>query len=155
MPTALLDPGRDDDRHIGERLAAEPIVWLGTVRPDGRPHSVPVWFLWDDPTVLLFSPSTAQKVTNIRANPVVSLHLDSAAGGSDIVLADGVAELVDDPTVRPTHPGFAAKYGPLLSMPSFDDWGAIFAQPVLVTVTRLVGWISTPEGVRSRVLVGS
>ena len=37
---ALLDVARGDDRHTAERLAAEPVIWLGTVRPDGRPHDV-------------------------------------------------------------------------------------------------------------------
>ena len=39
----LLDVTRTDDRHTSERLSAEPVIWLGTVRPGGRPHNVPVW----------------------------------------------------------------------------------------------------------------
>ncbi len=39
--------------HIEERLRSNEMVWLTTVRPDGRPHSVPVWFLWDGATVLI------------------------------------------------------------------------------------------------------
>jgi len=35
---ALLDVTRTDDRHTVQRLSAEPIIWLGTVRPDGRPQ---------------------------------------------------------------------------------------------------------------------
>jgi predicted pyridoxine 5'-phosphate oxidase superfamily flavin-nucleotide-binding protein len=50
---ALLDVARGDDRHTAERLTAEPVIWLGTVRPDGRPHHVPIWFVWHDPLVLL------------------------------------------------------------------------------------------------------
>ena len=46
---ALLDVTRADDRHTAQRLSAEPVIWLGTVRPDGRPHNVPVWFAWHDP----------------------------------------------------------------------------------------------------------
>ena len=41
---ALLDVARSDDRHTSQWLSAEPIIWLCTVRPDGRPHNVPVWF---------------------------------------------------------------------------------------------------------------
>jgi hypothetical protein len=22
-------------------------IWISTTRPDGRPHAVPVWFVWD------------------------------------------------------------------------------------------------------------
>ena len=28
-------------------LTSEPVVWLSTVRPDGAPHLVPIWFTWD------------------------------------------------------------------------------------------------------------
>lgn len=31
---------------VEHRLEAAPIYWLGTVRPDGRPHAVPVDGLW-------------------------------------------------------------------------------------------------------------
>jgi PPOX class probable F420-dependent enzyme len=70
---ALLDAARGDDRHTAERLTAEPVIWLGTVRPDGRPHNVPVWFAWHDPLVLIFSMPNTAKVRNVRASPAVSL----------------------------------------------------------------------------------
>ena len=90
----LLDVTRTDDRHTSERLSVEPIIWLGTVRPDGRPHNVPVWFAWHDPMVLIFSMPKTAKVRDVRLSPAVGLTLDSAAGGQDIVLAEGRAELI-------------------------------------------------------------
>jgi PPOX class probable F420-dependent enzyme len=68
---ALLDRTRDD-RHIAQRLLTEPIIWLGTVRPDGRPHNVPVWFAWQDPTILIFSEPKAAKVRNMQRSAAVS-----------------------------------------------------------------------------------
>ena len=29
-----------------ERLRTEANVWLATMRPDGRPHVSPIWFVW-------------------------------------------------------------------------------------------------------------
>ena len=81
---ALLDVARGDDRHTAERLTAEPVIWLGTVRPDGRPHHVPVWFAWHDPLVLIFSMPNTAKVRNMRASPAVSLSLDSADRGQEM-----------------------------------------------------------------------
>ena len=86
---ALLDVTRTDDRHTSERLSAEPVIWLGTVHPDGRPHNVPVWFAWHDPTVLIFSMPKTAKVRNMRLSPAAGLALDSADGGQDIVMAEG------------------------------------------------------------------
>jgi predicted pyridoxine 5'-phosphate oxidase superfamily flavin-nucleotide-binding protein len=37
-------PG-DRRAHVEGRLRANLMAWLTTVRPDGRPDSVPVWFL--------------------------------------------------------------------------------------------------------------
>ena len=76
-----MDVTRTDDRHTAQRLSAEPIIWLGTVRPDGRPHNVPVWFAWHDPMVLVFSMPKTAKVRDVRLSPAVSLALDSADGG--------------------------------------------------------------------------
>jgi nitroimidazol reductase NimA-like FMN-containing flavoprotein (pyridoxamine 5'-phosphate oxidase superfamily) len=53
------------------RLSVEPIIWLGTVRPDGRPHIVPVWFAWHDPMVLIHSMPKTAKVRDMRLSPAV------------------------------------------------------------------------------------
>ena len=106
----LLDVTRTDDRHTSERLSAEPIIWLGTVRPDGRPRNVPVWFAWHDPMVLIFSMPKTAKVRNVRLSPAVSLALDSADGGQDIVLAEGRAELIaGDNGTRTSWPGSSGR----------------------------------------------
>ena len=49
----------DDSTEIGaraeRRLREEEIAWLTTVRADGQPQSVPVWFLWDGDAFLIYS----------------------------------------------------------------------------------------------------
>jgi len=59
-------------------LESEPVVWVSTVRPDGTPHLVPIWFWWDGEALLVFSKPDAQKVRNLRANPSVMLALGDA-----------------------------------------------------------------------------
>ena len=34
-------------RRVLPMLAEERVVWLSTVRPDGTPHLVPTWFVWN------------------------------------------------------------------------------------------------------------
>jgi hypothetical protein len=42
--------------HVEARLHGNLMAWLTTVRPDGQPDSVPVWFLMrDDETILVYS----------------------------------------------------------------------------------------------------
>ena len=64
--------------HVEERLRSDLIVWLTTVRPDGRPHSIPVWFLWESATILIFSKPNTKKIRNLRRNHSVTLALDDA-----------------------------------------------------------------------------
>jgi len=50
-------PAGDRER-VEDRLRHNLIAWLTSVRPDGQPVSVPVWFLMrDDETILLYSRS--------------------------------------------------------------------------------------------------
>src|SRR5258705_13280986 len=58
---------------LQRRLRDEKTIWLTTVRADGTPQSVPVWYLWDGETLLIFSQPTAQKLRNIAQNPKVSI----------------------------------------------------------------------------------
>jgi PPOX class probable F420-dependent enzyme len=148
----LLDMARNDDRHTSERLSAEPVIWLGTVRPDGRPHNVPVWFAWHDPAVLVFSMPRTAKVADLRRSPLVSLALDSADGGQDIVLAEGHAELAAgaDPRLHLLAGKFQAKYAPSLGSMSFQQWRSAFSQPLLIQVQRIIAWTRTATGLTYR-----
>jgi PPOX class probable F420-dependent enzyme len=106
----MLDLSQERDAHIDQRLRTELIIWLGTVRPDGRPHLVPVWYLWDGSTVLIFSQPHAQKVRNLRHSAQVVLALNTSEDGEDVVILEGTARLRPDRTVDSTLPAFVTKY---------------------------------------------
>ena len=91
-------------------LETEPVVWVSTVRPDGTPHLVPIWFWWDGEAMLVFSKPDAQKVRNLRANPSVMLALGDAEADFDVGLLEGRAELLDRPTGEVLPAGHLAKY---------------------------------------------
>ena len=52
---SILDLTQERHAHIDHRLHNDEVIWLHTTRPDGRPHAVVVWFLWDGETVLIYS----------------------------------------------------------------------------------------------------
>jgi len=55
--------------------------------------------------VLLYSIPGQAKLRNIAGNPAVALHLDSAAGGDDIVIVTGTAAVdTSAPTVDKNQP---------------------------------------------------
>ena len=91
-------------------LEKEPVVWLSTVRPDGRPHLVPTWFWWDGEALLVFSKPDARKVRNLRGNPSVMLALGDAEEDFDIGLVEARAELLDRPTAKVLPAAHLEKY---------------------------------------------
>ena len=91
------------------RLREDQIGWLTTVRPDGMPQPIPVWFLWDGDTFLIFSEPTAKKVRNLTDNPKVALHLDGDGRGGDIVVVTGEARVADPPSEQQMSE-YLAKY---------------------------------------------
>src|ERR1700760_1752858 len=100
MADPLLGPEIPAGTGISDRLDSAPIIWLTTVSADGRPHSVPVWFHWADPVVTVFSRTDTAKVRRLRLNPAVSMCLDTAAHGTDVVIGEGEATLVDRASVN-------------------------------------------------------
>jgi PPOX class probable F420-dependent enzyme len=73
-----------------ERLMAARNYWVCTTRPDGRPHSMPVWGLWHDGAFYFSSSPDSRKARNLAANPAVTVHLES---GDEVVIVDGEAGL--------------------------------------------------------------
>jgi len=49
---------------------------LATVRKDGRPHVVPIWFDLDGDTLVFTTGQTSVKAANIRRDPRVCLCVD-------------------------------------------------------------------------------
>lgn len=140
----MLDLTQPHDAHINRRLRAEPIIWLGSTRPDGRPHLVPVWFHWDGVRVLVFSLPNTQKVRNLRNNPCVTLALDAADQGYDIVRLDGRAALLDDPEICGTMQSFVEKYAGIARRWSVQEWAAKSSQTIEIRPTKLVSWMTRP-----------
>ena len=78
------------DRHTQTRLKKDPVIWLVTASRSGRPQGVPVWFLWDGKSFLIYA-QDGVKVDHVRSNPQVELHLNEF--DDDIVRASGRASI--------------------------------------------------------------
>ena len=72
----------------------ESLTWfLGTVRPDGRPHAAGVGAIWFDGDAYFTSSPEARKAKNLAANPVCTISV--RLPGIDLVF-EGEAERVTD-----------------------------------------------------------
>ncbi len=134
----MLDLTQQQDANIDRRLREEVIIWLNSVRPDGRPHSVAVWFLWTGKEILIFSKPEQQKIRNLRHNPRVTLALDNTNQGEDVIVLDGTAELIDDPAISANLPEYVKKYQARLANLKLDGptMAALYSQAIRITPTK-------------------
>jgi hypothetical protein len=79
-----------------ERLVAARNYWVTTVRPDGRPHAMPVWGLWHEGAFYFSSSPASRKGKNLAANPAVTVNLES---GDEVVVVEGTAAYEGDELV--------------------------------------------------------
>ncbi len=100
-------------------------VWFATVRPDGRPHLVPIWFVVEGGRWYVCTSPGSVKARNLKANPAVALALED---GDHPYVVEGQARPVD--VTAGVAQKFLAKY----------DWDITaesqYTQLIEVTVSR-------------------
>lgn len=131
----MLDTTTEAGGRAERRLREEEIAWLTTVRSDGQPQSVPVWFFWDGEKFLVYSQLGRQKLRNIERNPRVDLNLNSNAQGGDVVRVEGTAEIVEDAPPATDVPEYVEKYRDAIARIGFDPDGFARAYSVAIRVT--------------------
>jgi PPOX class probable F420-dependent enzyme len=72
------------------------IGYMATIRPDGRLAVVPVGVMIHDDTLRVSSPLATRKVSNLQANPQVSVCVTDPADARRYVMVRGTAEVEDD-----------------------------------------------------------
>lgn len=131
--------GRKAWKHIKE----EHVIWLTTMGPDKMPHPRPVWFVWDQGDILIYSQPNAFKVKHIRRNKKVALNFNTDAKGDiDVVVILGTARV--DKSVPPANKqrAYMKKYRDMileLNM-THEEYGAGYSTAIRVTPTALRGW---------------
>jgi Pyridoxamine 5'-phosphate oxidase len=72
--------------------------FLGTVRPDGRPHAAGIGALWHDGDLYLVSGPETRKARNLaaRAACTISVRLE----GIDLILEGEASRVTDQPTLE-------------------------------------------------------
>lgn len=90
------------DAQVRAFLAALPAHTgkLATVRADGRPHLVPVWYAVDDDdgegAIVFNTGQTTVKAQNLARDPRASMCVDDERPPFSFVVVEGVVDLDDD-----------------------------------------------------------
>jgi PPOX class probable F420-dependent enzyme len=70
---------------------------IGSVQPDGSPHTAATWYLWEDGRALVNMDATRKRLENMRADPRVSLTVLGAENWyQQVTLVGRIAEFADD-----------------------------------------------------------
>jgi len=130
------------DQNIQKFLGGKQIVVLATVRADGAPLAMPMWFLHDVGSLAMISVENTQKVRNLRGDPRVCVVAEAVSDRGEIqgVTVVGNAEfLADGPERKALAERFHAKYPGLARL-----WGgrAMPANRVMFRITpaRVRSW---------------
>jgi PPOX class probable F420-dependent enzyme len=78
---------------VRDRVAKAHNYWVATTRPDGRPHTMPVWGIWLDEAFFFATDRASRKGRNLAINPACVVHLES---GDEVAILEGIAEEVTD-----------------------------------------------------------
>jgi PPOX class probable F420-dependent enzyme len=74
-----------------ERLTASRNYWIASLWPDGRPHSMPVWGVWDGEAFWFSSSNRSRKARNLRTDPRCVVSTEDA---NEPVVIEGSADIV-------------------------------------------------------------
>ncbi len=69
---------------------------LATVRPDGRPHVTPIWFVLDGDDIVFTIWHETVKAANLQHDPRVAFVVDDQAPPFAYVLVEGVVEITKE-----------------------------------------------------------
>lgn len=78
---------------VSEWLATARNYWVCTSRPDGRPHTKPVWGLWLDGGFIFSTHPETVTARNLLASSAVTVHLES---GDQVLILEGTARRTHD-----------------------------------------------------------
>ena len=94
MTASVPSLSRQDERRLLSSKFA--VARLATVSRAGRPHVVPVWFLYLNKKIYIPTPTRTMKAKHVSVTPYASITIDSYKGVLDAkgILIEGRAELI-------------------------------------------------------------
>jgi hypothetical protein len=129
-----------------EHLATGDTYWVGTTRPDGRPHLMPIWAAWCDGRLWLEGGATTRRARNIEANPAITVGLQLPGYGA--VIVEGTAErlLLSDTALAARLVEGYAKYAvpPSSYVADPANWSSPEGGIWAVTPHVVFGWSTFP-----------
>jgi PPOX class probable F420-dependent enzyme len=125
-----------------ERLQGEQTAWFVTSGRDGVPQPTPVWFLWENDQIVVFSQPNTGKTRAIARNPHVAFHFNFGGSGDDVQVFTGTAAIDADGPRAHEMPTYIEKYGSGMASIGMtpESFAADYSVRVVMTPEKLRGW---------------
>ena len=125
-----------------QRLNAEGVAWLVTSGRDGVPQPTPVWFLWENDQIVVFSQPDTGKTRAIARNPQVAFHFNFGGSGDDIQVFNGTAAIDDHGPKVDQTPAYVTKYQSGMTSIGMtpEAFAAEYRVRIVITPHKLRGW---------------
>jgi len=116
-----------------QRLKKSHNYWITTVKPDGSPHTMVVWGLWQDGRLVFSTGSKSRKARNLALNRHCVVCTEHA---HEAVIVEGDAEIADAAARRKMLPVYERKYK--FDMGKMKDDILSMKEPVFAVRPRVV-----------------
>ena len=116
-----------------QRLKKSHNYWITTVKPDGAPHTMVVWGMWQDGRFLFSTGSKSRKARNLAENPKCVVCTENAA---EAVIVEGIAEIADVAARKKLLPAYERKYK--FDLSTMKDDILSMKEPVFAVRPRVV-----------------
>ena len=103
-----LSPQELDDYLTVQRTAR-----VATLGPDGRPHVIPLWFVWVEGALFVNTTRGNRSVKNLEGNPAAAATIDDGETYDalrGVTMAGEMREADDDPRLDAVVAAFSRKY---------------------------------------------
>jgi PPOX class probable F420-dependent enzyme len=127
-----------------KHLKQEYFIWLTTVDSTSAPQPRPVWFIFEEDSILIYSQPSAFKLKHIVNNPNVALHFNTAdpKGEEDLIVFKGIARV--NPKAQPANkvPAYLRKYRTGIKGLNSDpeSFAKEYSTAIRIKLTSLRGW---------------
>jgi hypothetical protein len=115
------------------RLKKSHNYWIITVKPEGAPHTMVVWGLWQDGRLLFSTGSKTRKARNLAQNANCVVSTEHA---HEAVIIEGIAEIADVAARRKFLANYGRKYD--WDMAAMKDAILSMKEPVFAVRPRIV-----------------
>jgi PPOX class probable F420-dependent enzyme len=139
----MLDLSSKFGRVVKRHLNNDYVIWLTTVDSKLAPQPRPVWFIWEEDSVLIFSQAKAHKVKHIVNNPKVALNFNTDETGEEhVIVFLGDASI--DARCPPAHkvPEYFRKYESGIADLDMtpDEFSSEYSTAIRIKPTEVRGW---------------